>query len=59
MSGLLRSVGAVAIVLAAAAPVAAQQPVPAGHIKTVSGTAFVVRAGATTPAKPGVAIFAT
>jgi hypothetical protein len=59
MSGLLRSVGAFAIVLAAAAPAAAQQPVPAGHIKTVTGTAYVVRANGTTPAKPGDAIFAS
>lgn len=59
MSGLLRSVGALAIVLAAAAPAAAQQPVPAGHIKTVTGTAYVVRATGSTPAKPGDAIFAS
>ena len=59
MSGLLRSVGALAIVLAAAAPAAAQQPVPAGHIKTVTGMAYVVRANGTTPAKPGDAIFAS
>ena len=60
MSGLLRSVGALAIVLSAAAPAAAQQqPVPAGHIKTVTGTAYVVRATGSTPAKPGDAIFAS
>jgi hypothetical protein len=59
MSGLLRSVGVVAIVLAAVTPAAAQQPVPAGHIKTVSGTAFVVRERGTTPAKAGDAIFAS
>jgi hypothetical protein len=60
MSGLLRSVGALAIVLSAAAPAAAQQqPVPAGHIKTVTGTAYVVREHGTTPAKPGDAIFAS
>jgi hypothetical protein len=60
MSGLLRSVGALAIVFSAAAPAAAQpQPVPAGHIKTVTGTAYVVREHGTTPAKPGDAIFAS
>jgi hypothetical protein len=58
MSGLLRSVGVLAIVLAAA-PAWAQQPVPAGHIKTVSGTAFVVRDHGTVPAKVGDAIFAS
>jgi hypothetical protein len=59
MKALIGSVGVVAIVLASAAPASAQQPVPAGHIKTVSGTAFVVRDGGTTPARPGDAIFAT
>jgi hypothetical protein len=58
MSGLLRSAGVVAFVLAAA-PAWAQQPVAAGHIKTVSGTAFVVRDHGTTPAKAGDAIFAS
>jgi len=60
MSGLLvRSLGILGFVMAAAAPVAAQQPVPAGHIKTVAGAAFVVREHGTTPAKPGDAIFAS
>ena len=59
MNSLLRSVGVVAIVLAASTPVAAQPPVPAGHVKTVSGTAFIVREHGTTPAKAGDAIFAS
>ena len=59
MSGLLRSMVAVAIVLAAATPVSAQQAVAAGHIKTVSGTAFVVRDRGITQARPGDPIFAT
>jgi len=59
MSGLLRSMVAVAIVLAAATPVSAQQAVPAGHIKTVSGAAFVVRDRGITRARPGDPIFAT
>jgi hypothetical protein len=50
---------AVAIVLAAATPVSAQQAVAAGHIKTVSGTAFVVRDRGITQARPGDPIFAT
>ena len=59
MSGLLRTVGALAIVVGLAAPAAAQQPVPAGHVKTVTGAAFVVRGQSTTPVKPGDAIFAS
>jgi hypothetical protein len=59
MSGVLRVVGVLAFVMAAVTPVSAQQPVPAGHIKTVSGTAFVVRDHGTTPAKAGDAIFAS
>ena len=59
MSGLLRTVGALAIVGGLAAPAAAQQPVAAGHIKTVTGTAYVVRGQSTTPVKPGDAIFAS
>ena len=59
MSGLLvRVMGVCALVVAAATPVAAQQPVPAGHIKTVSGAAFVVRQHGTIPAKPGDATMA-
>lgn len=59
MNGVLRAAGALAIVFAVAAPAAAQQPVAAGHIKTVSGGAFVVRASGTTAAKAGDPIFAT
>ena len=59
MSGLLRTVGALAIVVGMAAPAAAQQPVPAGHVKTVTGAAYVVRGQSTTAVKPGDAIFAS
>ena len=60
MHGLIRSVGVLAIVLLASTPsVSAQQPSPAGHVKTVSGTAFIVRNNSTVPAKPGDAVFAT
>ena len=59
MSGLQRFGGVLAVVLASVTPVAAQQPVPAGHIKTVSGAAFVLRQHATLPAKAGDAVFAT
>jgi hypothetical protein len=59
MRSLLRSAAALALVFAAVTPAAAQQPVPAGHIKTVSGGAFLVRAGSTTAVKAGDSIFAT
>jgi hypothetical protein len=59
MSGLHRFGGVVAFVLAAVTPVSAQQAVPAGHIKTVSGAAFVLRQNATLPARPGDAVFAS
>ena len=60
MHGLCRSVGVLAIVvLASSAPVMAQQPVAAGHVKTVSGSAFIVRQNAAIPAKAGDAVFAT
>jgi len=60
MSGVLRFVaGLAAIMVVAATPLYAQAPTPAGHVKTVSGTALIVRDGGTTVAKPGAAIYAT
>lgn len=59
MNGLQRFAAGLAIVVASAAPVAAQAPVAAGHVKTVSGTAVIVRDSGTTPAKAGDAIYAT
>jgi hypothetical protein len=60
MRDVLRFVaGLVVVMVVAATPVYAQQLTPAGHVKTVSGTALIVRDGATTPAKPGVPIYAT
>lgn len=59
MYGLTRSVVVLALVVCAPVSVMAQQPAPAGHIKTVSGSAFIVRQNATVPAKAGEAIFAT
>lgn len=59
MSGLHRFGGVLAIVLASVVPVSAQQAVPAGHIKTVSGAAFVLRQNLTIAAKPGDAVFAS
>lgn len=60
MSGLLlRSGGVVAFVLASVTPVMAQAVSPAGHVKTISGSAFIVRQNAAVAAKPGDAVFAT
>ena len=60
MHGLMRSVGVLAILVAASAvPAYAQQPAPAGHVKTVTGAAFIVRNNAALAAKPGDAVFAT
>jgi hypothetical protein len=59
MSGLHRFGGVLAVVLASVTPVSAQQAVPAGHVKTVSGAAFVVRQNATITAKAGDAVFAS
>lgn len=59
MSGLRWSAGVLTIVLASATPVLAQQPSPAGHIKIVSGSAFIVRHNVAVPARPGAPVFAT
>ena len=60
MRGLLRFAAGVTVVMVlAATPVYAQAPVPAGHVKTVTGSATIVRDGGATPAKPGAAIYAT
>ena len=59
MSGFHRFGGVLAFVLAAVTPVSAQQALPAGHIKTVSGAAFVLRQTASIPARPGDPIFAS
>lgn len=59
MRGLLRFVTGLAMVMAAATPVSAQEPLPAGHVKTVSGAAMIVRATGTVAAKPGDPIYAS
>jgi hypothetical protein len=51
-----RWLGACALI-AAAAPAFAQPPAAAGRIKVVSGSAFVVRTGATVPAQVGLVVF--
>jgi hypothetical protein len=59
MSGYIRSAVVVTILLAGVAPVSAQTAMPAGHVKTVSGTAYIVRQHGATVAKLGDAVFAT
>jgi hypothetical protein len=46
-----------ALILAATAVPASAQQAPAGRIKIVSGSAFIVRAGATIPAQAGELVF--
>jgi hypothetical protein len=59
MSGLLRSGGVLTMILLAATPLQAEQPAPAGRVKTVSGSAFIVRQSGTVPARAGDAVFAS
>jgi len=59
MFGLRWSGGVLTMILAASTPVLTQQPSPAGHVKIVSGSAFIVRQNATVPARPGDAVFAS
>ena len=59
MFGLQRSGVVLTMILAAATPVLAQQPSPAGHVKIATGSAFIVRQNAELPARPGDLVFAT
>jgi hypothetical protein len=56
MAGLRWSVVVVALVFATVTPVLADQA-GAGRIKTVSGSAFIVRDGASLAAQPGQVVF--
>jgi hypothetical protein len=56
---LPRAVALTVVVVAASTPVVAQQPVPAGRIKIVSGTAFVVHERRQIPASVGEIVFET
>jgi hypothetical protein len=49
--------GVLTLVLAATTPVLGQQPSPAGRIKIVSGSAFVMRDGGLIPAQAGQVVF--
>ena len=58
MATLLRSsVAVLALALVSVVPAQAQQSTPAGRIKTVSGSAFIVRDRASIPAQPGLVVF--
>jgi hypothetical protein len=58
MSSLRWSLGVLALVIASAVPVLAQQEgTGAGRIKTVSGVAFIVRNGAEVPAQAGQVVY--
>lgn len=57
MTTLPRLAGVFALVLAAATPALAQQSSPAGRVKVVTGTAFIVRGTTTIPAQPGLEVF--
>jgi hypothetical protein len=47
------------MILVLGTPVMAQQPSPAGHVKTAAGSAVIVRLNSTIPAVPGAPVFAT
>jgi hypothetical protein len=57
MTGLRVSLGVVTLVFVAATPALAQQSSGAGRIKTVSGSAFIVRDRALIPAQPGQVVY--
>jgi hypothetical protein len=58
MTSLLRcSVAVLTLTLVSAVPVQAQQSSAAGRVKTVSGSAFIVRGGAVLTAQPGQVVF--
>ena len=58
MRAVLRG-GLFALIVAAAAPAAAQEIAPAGHVKKVSGDAFIVRRDTAVPARAGDAVYAS
>jgi len=58
MVGLRTVGGFLTIVVLTTTPVYAQQPAAAGHIKVVTGSAFIIRQNTTLPAKPGDAVYA-
>ena len=59
MTNLRWSLGVLTLIVASATPVLAQMDgnVAAGWVKTISGSAFIVRNGAEIPAQPGQVVF--
>jgi hypothetical protein len=58
MTNLRRSLGVLAVLVGFATPVFAQQDAgPAGRIKTVTGTAFIVRNNALIPVQAGQLVY--
>lgn len=57
MTDLPWSLAVLTLVFASATPALAQQASAAGRIKTVSGSAFIVRDRAMIPAQPGQVVF--
>jgi hypothetical protein len=57
MARLRWSLGILALIVASAAPAVAQEAPVAGRIKTVSGSAFIVRDQAVIAAQPGQVVF--
>ena len=58
MSKVFGTAACLAWLLAAAVPAAAADAVPAGHVKTVSGTVSIVRGQTARPAHPGDPVYA-
>jgi hypothetical protein len=59
MTVFFRLLAALAMAVAAVTPASAAEPVPAGHVKTVSGGATIIRGAVTLAAAPGAAVYAT
>jgi len=59
MSKVFGTAACLAWLLAAAVPAAAADAVPAGHVKTVSGTVSIVRGQTARPAHPGDPVYAS
>ena len=56
MARLWCSIGSLALLLASVTPARGQEPLSAGRVKVVSGSAFVVRQGMQVPAQVGQAV---
>jgi hypothetical protein len=59
MFGSGTACGVLTMMLLMAAPVAAEEATPAGHVKIATGVAFILRQNQPLPAKAGDAVFAS